>query len=90
MSFTSGATTVIHARKEHRCWWCGEAIPRGTTYIKWSCLREKPLSIKCHCECEVAWGKAIDVDDEYLYDVDPYEHVRGAPYLKDAINKGNE
>lgn len=33
MSYTLLSQTKPTARKDHRCIWCGEAIPRGTQYI---------------------------------------------------------
>ena len=52
-------TTVKKCRRRHECWWCGEEIPIGSAYDKWTWEEDRSLStIKCHPECRAAWNDA--------------------------------
>jgi len=57
-------------RKEHRCFWCGEAIPPGQTYARWRWVDGRDISaIKMHPECA-----KVSAGQDEIY---PYEHKRG-------------
>jgi hypothetical protein len=41
--------------KPHRCSWCGEQIPVGELYTRWSGRYEGQMfTCKCHVECQKA------------------------------------
>ena len=63
--------TTQRARKVHRCWWCAERIEVGSTYVKWTTLDGTSfrdtyawLTVKCHPECDAAWGTLNSIDAE--------------------------
>ena len=67
--------TRVRARKEHWCWWCGEAIPAGETYCKWTWFDEgTPRTVKAHVECAEAWATLPRNDAD---DVDAASYSRG-------------
>lgn len=57
MSECLGYKSGIKARKPHRCYWCGEAINPGDTYVRWAWAGDDGVTtIHCHPECEAAWA----------------------------------
>ena len=53
----------IVARKEHRCWWCGEPIHKGDTYTRWTTVDNGDFQqTRTHPECAAAWGE-LPFDD---------------------------
>ncbi len=69
----------IKARKEHRCYWCGEMILIGNQYIRWCCFDSGIVcDVKVHQECKCAWDKGLEQDYWwYAEAVHPYNHGRG-------------
>ena len=59
MSFLLLTQTKLKARKDHRCIWCGQLIPKGENYIRESSIFENDFQDhKWHPEChEVAVAK---------------------------------
>lgn len=52
------------ARKQYRCWWCGEHIEPGESYVRWRWKDSKfLLTIKTHPECRDAWDELSTDDD---------------------------
>jgi hypothetical protein len=54
------------ARKAHVCWWCGEAIERGSRYATWACVDSGILRVKVHLECHAAWNDLEYFDNEVV------------------------
>jgi hypothetical protein len=53
------------ARKEHVCFWCGEAIAVGESYFRWTWVSDAAVeTIKTHPECREAWSTLPPGDDE--------------------------
>lgn len=49
-------TKTLKARHPHRCAWCREAIPAGTTYARSACIGDGTAhTVKMHTECRDAW-----------------------------------
>lgn len=69
MSFTLIGESKQHARKEHRCSWCGQPIPIGEEYVRVRGVFEgNPLVNKLHPECDDAaaadyreWGEGYSL-----------------------------
>lgn len=67
MSFTLIGESKQHARKEHKCTWCGQPIPVGTEYRRVRGIFEgDPQISKFHPECDEAatedyrqWGEGF-------------------------------
>lgn len=66
------------ARKVHRCYWCGEEITVGETYVQWTCLGDGgPHRVRCHDECDTVWVAAARHDQYYREEVSFGDHARG-------------
>lgn len=64
------------ARKDHRCHWCGEAIPKGARYWLWRGVFDHAAqTTKMHLECRRAASESSDLDTGFL----PYVNERGVP-----------
>lgn len=72
--------TFHMAAKEHRCFFCGETIEKGTDYIKRSGIEDgKFWRIRMHPECQ----KATEHWMEYEYEnFDEGSLVRGKDEVK--------
>lgn len=72
---TSLSESRPKARKDHRCYWCGQQIKKGTTYHRWSGVSDGEFySTAVHLECGEAWQSLDHYDaQEVLY----AEHFRG-------------
>ena len=62
---TCSTTAMPIAKKEHRCDLCGEAIPVGVKYLRFSGIADgSPFDIKLHSECsEVVDDYALDTGE---------------------------
>lgn len=55
MSYTQLSDSSPVARKQHRCTWCGQAIPKGEKYVRVSGIFDSELQVnKFHSECDEA------------------------------------
>lgn len=51
------------ARKNHKCYWCGEVIEAGTKYSRWTWVDAGSAStVRAHLECATAWNTLDDPD----------------------------
>lgn len=66
MSWTLDCSTP-KARKDHRCIWCGETIPKGDKYSRWVGIFEGDFHCnQMHLECaEVSSEDAEDGFDAF-------------------------
>ncbi len=48
----------IKARKQHKCWWCGEDILVGEVHDRWVWVEDKIKTVRAHNECGVAWNRS--------------------------------
>lgn len=70
--------TIKSARKPHVCFWCGEAISVGESYVR-SVVTSDENSFgesKLHPECDAAWSRAA-TEEGGCYYASPAEHERG-------------
>lgn len=76
MSFTLIEQRQVRAaRKQHKCIWCGEAIPEGSSYIKErSIFNDEPQSHHFHAECLGALQDAVSESGEAEFE--PYVNER--------------
>ena len=81
MSEQSDVRNVKHARKQHRCHWCGEMINIGESYSRWFDYTERVMC-KVHHECFDAMEENCSEWDEVELDM---EFQRGS-----TIRKGDE
>jgi hypothetical protein len=74
VSFTLIGESKQHARKEHRCSWCGQHIPVGEVYVRTRFVFEgNPGSNKFHLECDkAAADDYADCGEGFV----PYENER--------------
>jgi hypothetical protein len=74
VSFTLIGESKQHARKEHRCSWCGQVIPIGEEYVRTRFVFEgNPGSNKFHLECDkAAADDYADCGEGFV----PYENER--------------
>lgn len=75
------------ARKQHACFWCGEAIPAGSTYTTWTCFDAgRANAVRVHPECGKAWQREASrpTAHEYREGIGEAEHCRGC-----ACERGN-
>ena len=77
MSYHNTTVCDVHARKTHRCTWCGEKIQVGEGYKRWTCIGDDgPMATKMHIECRAALGRWMKAQPgEYEYD--PGAFTRG-------------
>lgn len=71
--------TIKAARKQHVCFWCGEAINVGDSYVRSVVKGDFGGSVdesKLHPECDAAWGRAA-AEERGCYYADFGEHERG-------------
>lgn len=48
---------IVKARKPHKCWWCAEPIPAGSTCAAWPWFdMGRAFTIRVHPECLKAWN----------------------------------
>jgi len=75
MSYTLLRQTKPKARKDHRCIWCGQIIPKGTNYIRERSVYDGNMQNHAwHNECLPACQEMIkDSQDDSF---DPYENER--------------
>ena len=63
------------ARKDHRCYWCGQLIKKGTQYCRWSAVEGGEFyNTKVHLECGSAWRELPEYEAEEVWRGD---HHRG-------------
>lgn len=75
MSYSLISKTRPVARKDHRCIWCGENIPKGEQYVsERSTYDDEFQNHHWHIECLIY---AQDVSDENPWEFSPYENERG-------------
>jgi len=63
--------TIKKCRKDHRCWWCGERIEKGT----WE--DGELMTVKCHPECLDVWWE-LSREEGYPVEVMFGEFERGS------------
>ena len=64
MSTPLGESTP-KARKDHRCYWCGQLIKKGTRYHHWAGVSYGEFyDTKVHLECGEAWRLLPECDAE--------------------------
>lgn len=70
-----GEITYHSGRKEHRCIWCGEIIPKGEVFAHYRGISENEWqNWRMHKECLEATDKDdVDLSDGFY----EYEHKRG-------------
>jgi hypothetical protein len=73
--FYATPTKVEHAKKAHKCSWCGEAIEVGSLYWRWFAVQDYADTLKFHPECY----EVLPQGEEWK----PYEHKRGKAYGDD-------
>lgn len=57
---------IIKARKDHKCYWCGNKIKKGKTYHRWACFTDgTAFAIKVHLECKDAWDVGMKEEPSY-------------------------
>ena len=83
----SDVRNVKHARKQHRCHWCGEMINIGDPYSRWFDY-DVALTVKVHPECFDAmkgccseWECEVEMDMEF---------ERGSMRRKGDVEDDNE
>ena len=67
---------VKRAHRKHKCEWCGEEIPKGSSYQKTAGKFEGDFQSSCqHSECFRAMNSLSyrELEDGYM----PYEYARG-------------
>ncbi len=63
------------ARKDHRCIWCGQAIPKGSKYVHESSVFDGEFqNHHWHPEC---LHYARTVNNESTWEFEPYSEPRG-------------
>lgn len=69
-----GETTKVVGRKDYRCEWCGENIPKGEAHRHYGGMWEGNWqNWRMHEECYLAGTKSDDMQDGW----EPYTHARG-------------
>ena len=54
-------TTVKKSRTKHDCFWCGEEIPKASSYAHWVWAEGRELTkVKCHSECASEWSSVAE------------------------------
>ena len=57
---------IKQARKSHYCWWCGEAIEKGSPYTRWLWKHGREIiPTKVHPECGKAWREDSTLEVEF-------------------------
>jgi hypothetical protein len=57
MTMLGDVVKVKKSRKPHACWWCGDEIEKGSSYVKWCWNSYDNLdTVKVHPECREAWS----------------------------------
>jgi hypothetical protein len=70
---------TVKTRKTHRCDWCGEIIPAGSTVLVIKCVADGKLyNNYFHPECEKCL-KELRTDEEYY----PQGHILGSDEFRD-------
>ncbi len=60
---------IKKSRKPHRCSWCGQEIPVGSTYREFANVYEGEFQCNVfHQECWDACGRNVDESDEGEYE----------------------
>jgi hypothetical protein len=75
-----GEIRIVKTRKDRRCEWCGEDIPKGSTVPYFGGMWDGDWqSWHMHPECR----EASTLDRSYMEDgFSPYEHARGSQESK--------
>ena len=74
MSYDLLSMTEPTARKDHRCIWCGQKIPKGTKYTaERSVFDGKMQNHHWHPEC---WKDSRVNNDEPEWEFTPYSYER--------------
>jgi hypothetical protein len=77
VSWTQLSESTPLARKDHKCSWCGQPIPKGTRYAYSSGIFEGRMVVnKMHPECDAA---AIEDFREWGEGFTPYDNERPSP-----------
>ena len=77
MSYTSLSDTTPVARKQHRCIWCGQAIPKGEKYRYTTGVYDGDMQANhWHFECSDA--QQTDARETGEYEFSPYDNERPA------------
>lgn len=74
MGYNLLSKTEPKARKDHRCIWCGQAIPKGTKYVSERSVYDGDMqNHHWHFEC---WSDAQHNNDEPEWEFTPYSYDR--------------
>ena len=77
MSWTTLSESTPVARKDHKCSWCGQTIPRATRYAYSSGIWEGRMVVnKMHPECDEAAAADYRMYGEGFT---PYDNERPLP-----------
>ncbi len=69
----------VLTRKDHKCSWCGELIPKGTSVRFLSGIFDDSFfSSRMHDECDAACSRS-EVEDGYA----PYDNQRGIAWQEE-------
>jgi hypothetical protein len=79
-----GPAVALRARKEHRCTWCGEAIPPASEYLRWMSVDDSMYTNKMHREC----FDACHEEDENEYA--PFDNDRPPPTASGSSSEATD
>jgi hypothetical protein len=70
---------VTKAKKNHRCYWCGEWIPIGSSYYYEAQISEGDFgTLSLHLECKITVDEYVEDSSLYGEELPMEEHKRGS------------
>lgn len=80
MSYEQLSAHSLKARKDHRCVWCGEVIPKGQIHERTIGKMDGEFqSSRYHIECATACTEWCRENDPWGDGYSPYGFYRGTP-----------